>query len=190
MPLTVPAKEVSRRSTVPMRQIQTWTAAGALYADEGSANPGRGGSRQYPLLEVEIAALLGAVAHHGMPVGLVRSLADYFRRILHAPDLLGFRTLGEATELCRRMKSKRDETNTQLLRAWIALDHVKRGNSDAIMILYRNQVGDWQHGFIGRISLAEAEGAEELHDASSPKEMWRGGYAINLRSGFLRQVWW
>ena len=88
MPLTVTARELSKRSRVPLRQVQTWTTAGVLLPDEGSENPGRGASRQYPASELDVAILLGAVSHHGMSVSEAKALSQPLRNIVRSADAI------------------------------------------------------------------------------------------------------
>jgi DNA-binding transcriptional MerR regulator len=178
MPLTVTAREVSRRSNVSLRQIQTWTNAGALLADEGRVNPGRGGSRQYPQTEVDVAMLIGAIAFHGMSVTELKSVADHLRRILRLPAKMRFSTPAEASRIACQMAPKSDHkgkrsTNDYLdLCAWIAIEEAKKGRGRAILLLNRDESGAWRHQIL---TAGRPKPKDGLND-----NRWRGGYAINL----------
>jgi MerR HTH family regulatory protein len=98
-PLTLSTKALSNRSGLAVRQIQTFTDAGVLIPDEGTEAPGRGATRQYPRSEEEVAKLIGAIFHRGMPVAEARGIATTLRKIIRAPDDLGFKGVEEARKL-------------------------------------------------------------------------------------------
>lgn len=83
-PLTVSSKVISETSGIPLRQVQTWTDAEVLIPEEGTEAPGRGGSRQYPIPEAEVASLLGAIAHKGLSVGEAKGIAETLRSMVCA----------------------------------------------------------------------------------------------------------
>src|SRR6478609_8269949 len=99
MPLTVPTKVLARESGVPVRQIQTWTDAGVLKPDEGTEAPGRGGSRHYPAGELDIAKMLGALAHKGMSATEAHGVAATLRPVVRTPEDLGFKGLEQARQV-------------------------------------------------------------------------------------------
>ena len=94
-PLTVSTKQLSQRSGLPFRQVQNFTEAGVLLADEGAEAPGRGGSRQYPHSEVEVAMLLSGISHKGMAVSEAHGVAKTIRPIVRAPDDFRFKGLNK-----------------------------------------------------------------------------------------------
>ena len=105
-PLTVSTKQLSQRSGLPFRQVQNFTEAGILLADEGAEAPGRGGSRQYPLSEVEVAMLLSGISHKGMAVSEAYGIANTIRPIVRAPDDFRFNGLEQARKLNRYLNSR------------------------------------------------------------------------------------
>ena len=104
-PLTVSTKQLSQRSGLPFRQVQNFTEAGVLLADEGAEAPGRGGSRQYPHSEVEVAMLLSGISHKGMAVPEAHGVAKTIRQIVRAPEDFGFEGFEEAQKLSRCLSS-------------------------------------------------------------------------------------
>lgn len=106
MPLTVSTKTLSQRSGLSIRQVQTLTEAGVFVPDEGTEAPGRGGSRQYPVAESDLAMLLGAISHKGMSVTEALGIVMTLRPIIRAPDDIGFKGIEEARELRRYFKAR------------------------------------------------------------------------------------
>ena len=88
-----------------IRNIQTLTEARALITDEGTEAPGRGGSRQYPLSELDVVMLLAPITHKGMSATEARGIAATLRRIVRAPDDLGFKGRDQARKLSRYLNS-------------------------------------------------------------------------------------
>lgn len=115
-PLTLSTKALSNRSGLAVRQVQTLTDARALLADEGTETPGRGGSRQYPLFELDVAMLLAPITHKGMSATEARGIATTLRRIVRAPDDLGFKGLEQA----RKLRS--------YLNSWLAMRGLPHGS--------------------------------------------------------------
>jgi hypothetical protein len=167
MPLTVSTRVLSQRSGLSIRQVQTLTDADVLIPDEGTEAPGRGGSRQYPLQEQEVAMLLGAIAHKGMSATEAHGIAMTLRRIIRAPDDLGFKGLEQARGLwwyldsCIEKRAPADhrykieelfprwfhveptETNLRTTQAWITLQLAKLREADPIIFLYRCPDETW-----------------------------------------------
>lgn len=171
MPLTVSSRVLSQESRVPLRQIQTWTEAGALIPDEGTEAPGRGGSRQYPLTELTIARIIGAIGHKGMSVTEAAGIANVLRAIVRAPEVIGFKGLEEASQVRRYITATKEgsrdpmrsvvipeslprwghieptEANLRVTDGWIKLELAKRGEADPIMFLHRGPDGTWRYQF-------------------------------------------
>ena len=178
--LTVSSRVLSQRSNLPMRQVQTLTDARVLLPDEGSETPGRGASRQYAVVELEVAMLLAPIMHKGMSVQEARGLAEKFRAMASAPQTFGFRELGEALEMRKRLVlgssltrgDKPDAGSVQFapgtsreadpppaaietITAWIILESAKWGRIDPVMFLYRCDDGSWGHEFWGLLAVGE-----------------------------------
>ncbi len=181
-PLTVSSKVISETSGIPLRQVQTWTDAEVLIPEEGTEAPGRGGSRQYPIPEAEVASLLGAIAHKGLSVGEAKGIAETLRSMVCAPDELGFKGLDQARELNRylnaclalgsphefernleviaKLKARWEkvqpiESNLRKVEAWIILELARRDEANPIMVLYRGPDEAWCYDFWAFLSFPE-----------------------------------
>ena len=162
-----------------MRQMQTLTDARVLLPVEGSETPGRGASRQYVVVELEVAMLLSPILLKGMSVQEAFGLAAKFRAMVSAPQTFGYRELGEARDLRKKLAlsgggtghmefspqvaqfalgASRDAADSrpnaiETITAWIILELAKRGQADPVMFLYRCEDGSWGHEFWGVLAM-------------------------------------
>ena len=164
-----------------MRQIQTWTEAGALLPEKGGKHPGRGASRLYPAEEVDIAKLISAISHYGMSVKEVKSVADVFRKIAFAPQRYDFKDLTKAIKLCERMEDPSDTAtepqDLTYVEGWIAIEAAKRGLDSPEMRLYRKVHGGW-------LVRIEEMPYRDLMLMKPKPAGWRAGYILNLAEIF------
>ena len=178
LPLTISSRALCQRSGLSMRQVQTLTGARVLLPEEGSETPGRGASREYAVVELDVAMLLAPIMHKGMSVQEAFGLATKFRAMASAPQTFGFRELGEALDLRKKLAAgsgptrgdKPDAGSVQFalgasreadvpqaaiatITAWIILELAKRGQADPVMFLYRCEDGSWGHEFWGVLAI-------------------------------------
>jgi DNA-binding transcriptional MerR regulator len=203
--MMITAAELSRETQLSMRQIQTWTAAGALLPIGGTTHPGRGASRQYPSEEVDVAKILGAISYHGISVKEVKSISDFVRQAVSAPQRYGFDGLKEATELCGTIRSRMahknkavaaqakafmnkhrnwariraDDRDAEFIEGWIAIERAKRGMSHPFLMLYRRTDGGW------RLMLTQSGLGPDPNPV--PQIGWRAGYLVNLHEVYGTQ---
>jgi DNA-binding transcriptional MerR regulator len=78
--------QLSERSGVRLRTLQFWTSNGVLQADTATNLKGTGTHRQWPQIEVEIAAVLGKLERYGLTVGTLHSIASEIRGWKHTAE--------------------------------------------------------------------------------------------------------
>jgi hypothetical protein len=67
------------RTGARRRALQLWADGGVIHSTEGTDRAGTGVHRRFPESELRIAAVLGALADLGLPIGFLRSLANALR---------------------------------------------------------------------------------------------------------------
>ena len=170
----------------PRRHFKTWTQAGALIPDEGTEAPGRGGSRHYPAAEMDVAMMLGALAHKG-DVGYSRlmtlppSCAQSFAR----RKSLSFKGLEQARQVDSTSRHASQAvllvtTRVSKFRSWcrdgftsrqprltfnslgpgIHLDGPSEGEADPIMFLHRGPDETWKLTSSGLLSGCQTRTAQ------------------------------
>jgi DNA-binding transcriptional MerR regulator len=176
MALTVTTRVLSERSGLPVRQVQTLSDAGVLKPDSGTETPGRGGSRQYSMLELDLAILLGSILHKGISAIEAAVLSEALRPTIQAPTTYGFKTLEQAGQMRRLAKAQQvqksdpkdlqrqaqqiiqdlkhvvpdtpfDATSVQYIEGWMMIEMAKQGKADAVLLLTRDEVNNWKVRF-------------------------------------------
>jgi hypothetical protein len=172
MPLTISTRVLSERSGLPVRQVQTLSDAGVLKPDSGTEAPGRGGSRQYSMLELDLAILLGSIVHKGISATEAAVLSEALRPIIQAPITYGFKTLEQAGQMRRLAKAQQvqksdpkalqqqarqilkdlhhlipdtpfDASSVQVIEGWMMIELAKQQKGDPILLLGRDVSDVW-----------------------------------------------
>jgi hypothetical protein len=76
---------------IPPRTLIAWADDRVIHADKKSAGAGSGVHRRFPIGEVEIAAILSALAPYRFPTRTLKSIADWIREIQRVPVRLKLR---------------------------------------------------------------------------------------------------
>jgi DNA-binding transcriptional MerR regulator len=190
--ISVSVTEISRASQLPLRQLQFWTEAGVLLANEGTATPGRGGSRTYSRTEFELALFLAAVAHKGWTNAEAGSVAAYLRQIL-SPDAL---RIGSQIDVRRRsdhdeagVEAKRKQSapaiqasssvnwSARLTRFMLTRDEIASNRLmgfSTFLLMCRMTDSSWDH------YLQAPERKSQRPDLYTRPAGWRGGYVFNI----------
>ena len=203
MRVLITAAELGRQSRISMRQVQTWTNAGALLPETACKHPGRGGTRLYPLEETEVAKMLGAISHQGMSVTEVKSVADVIRKVILVPQRYQFTNVREAAELRSVLRAqlpqerqalkeqaaavlkrhgkkwqhvKFNVEEISLIEGWIAVQLAKQRELFSQITLLRGSDGSW-------LVWAGILGGRRPDYSPTPSN-WRAGYILNLRKIF------
>jgi DNA-binding transcriptional MerR regulator len=79
MPVSYTLSQLSEMSGVRPRTLQFWSQNGVLEAEEGTKHKGTGVHRRWPQIEVEIAAVLGALERYGVTVGTLHGIGAKIR---------------------------------------------------------------------------------------------------------------
>jgi DNA-binding transcriptional MerR regulator len=187
MPLTVSTRVLSERSGLPVRQVQTLSDAGVLKPDSGTETPGRGGSRQYSMAELDLAILLGSIVHKGISASEAAVLSAALRPMVQAPVTYGFKTLEQAGLMRRLAKAQQvqksqpkvlqqqaqqiledlkhvipdtpfDASSVQAIEGWILIELAKQQRANPILLLARDASDAWTVRFWA-LSLVEASPA-------------------------------
>jgi hypothetical protein len=172
MALTVSTRVLSERSGLPVRQVQTLSDAGVLKPDAGTETPGRGGSRQYSMAELDLAILLGSIVHKGISASEAAILCGAIRPIVEAPATYGFRTLDQARQMRSLAKAQQvqkgdpkvlrrqahqilqdlkhiipdtpfDATSVRAIEGWMMIEMAKQEKADPILLLARDASEAW-----------------------------------------------
>ena len=75
-------RDIALKTAVPPRLLQFWTDSRLILPEGAAENPGRGTAREFSGVELQIASLLGPLAHGGLPIGRLLSFAGIFRGAL------------------------------------------------------------------------------------------------------------
>jgi hypothetical protein len=169
--------QLSEQTGVKPRTLQFWTANGVLEAEKSTSRKGTGVHRRWPWLEVEIAAVFGALERYGLTIGTLYNIAAKIRGYKAFAETLGLETpeqvkryLNEEMFLAFRGRefAESDEalaselhlekvpagTEPRLhgddlrnLRAWGEWCSAKEPQSDTFMKLQVSEDGSWVFDF-------------------------------------------
>lgn len=73
--------DIARRTGGKLRSLRLWADAGAIRPIPGTAHAGRGVHREFPESEIDVAAVLVALAPFGLPIGTMVTVGHAVRRL-------------------------------------------------------------------------------------------------------------
>jgi DNA-binding transcriptional MerR regulator len=129
--------QLTAKTSTKARRLQNWTSKKVLRPEAKTLSRGTGIHRLYSQNEVEIAAIISEISRYGLPVWMLRGVADWLRQFQQRGKKYGLTGFVDGDRYVREQRFKllrKTDIQGERSDAWLAeqlgLDHVPPGEAE------------------------------------------------------------